>query len=107
MTIIKKKGMPNRSTKGALGTIYVDTETGKKYKCTQSYSCTTVGGIQQEYEWKLIFEDEPKQEIKKPVTPPPVVEEVVKPAVENVEEVEVKTAKTNNKHNYSKYYNKK
>lgn len=106
MTTIKKKGMPNRQTKGALGTIYIDTETGKKYKCTQAYSCTTLGGVQQEYEWKLIFEEEPKQEIKKPVTPPPVkVEETVEPVEQPV--AEEKPVKTNNKPNYGKYYNKK
>ena len=37
MANLKGNGAPTRKTKGALGDIYTDTTTGKKYKCIFSY----------------------------------------------------------------------
>lgn len=99
MTTIKRKGMPNRQTKGALGTIYIDTETGDKYKCTQAYSCSTVAGVQYEYEWKLVYKKPNQNNNFKKVEP------VVESVTEDVKDTPVAPAYNNNKTNYAKHYN--
>lgn len=101
MTIIKRKGMPNRQTKGAIGMIYIDTDTGYEYKCTQAYSCSTVAGVQYEYEWKLVYKKTENKPAKKE-------ESITKPVVEEVKEEKEQVTtpvRYNNKTSYTKYYN--
>lgn len=57
MAVIRKEGIPNKNTVGALGDTYIDTTTGKEYKL--SYITTTISydGTYKEYEWKSIVND--------------------------------------------------
>lgn len=116
MAEIKGKGLPTRNTKGALGDIYVDTNTGIKYKCTGSYSISTHAESNKEYEWKpanSTFKNVQRTASEKPhETPKP--QPTVKP-IEKVEENTKETTntqgfkkdvKSNDKHNYSKHFDK-
>lgn len=73
MTEIKDKGVPTGKTKGALGYIYTDTNTGAVYKCTAAY---IINGSES-YEWKRISESKAE---KIPV------EKIEENKVENVEQ---------------------
>lgn len=106
MTEIKEKGLPTRQTKGALGDIYVDTNTGLKYKCTGAFSVTTHVESKKEYEWKPLNPTAKKQQNN-------VVEKQYETRKENnkVEKVEYKNEKPSNyqtnkkdKHNYTKHF---
>ena len=112
MSIIKQKGMPTRNTKGSIGDIYHDLNTGNRYKCTFAY--VSAGTV--ECDWKLIGKDAGKkevaenpviEEVKAPVIEEPVVEEVVteevveEPAVEEVKDA------PKPKTNYAKQYQNK
>lgn len=122
MTEINGKGVPTNKTKGALGCIYTDTNTGATYKCTNAY---IVNGVES-YDWKRISEpnaekipvektEENKVETTKPsfeqfmnppVEPEVIIEEpgtdVVEPPVENTRE----RVQHNGKNKYGKYYDK-
>lgn len=52
MAEIKGAGKPGRNTAGAIGDIYTDTETGKRYKCTFAYRTGDNGEF--DCEWKHI-----------------------------------------------------
>lgn len=67
MAIIKKNGAPTKHTVGAIGDIYENTETGKRYSCSCIYSDSM--GVE-EYEWRetdqdieedILEEEEPEQ----------------------------------------------
>lgn len=107
MAEIKGKGLPTRQTKGALGDIYVDTATGMKYKCTGAFGVTTHAESKKEYEWKPanpVNKNLQRTAKEKPhETSKPQSE--VKPA-EKVEEAPKKDVKANDKHNYSKHFDK-
>lgn len=83
MAKIKGSGGPTRKTVGAVGDIYMDVSTGKRYKCTAAYG---VSG-EYDYQWKPITNpfgksgEETKEEVK------PVQKEVSKPAPVEVKEV--------------------
>lgn len=50
MAYLKGKGAPGRDTKGAIGDIYTDTTTNKKYKCVFAYAL----GDTYDCSWKLL-----------------------------------------------------
>ena len=127
MAQITNKGIPNRQTKGALGDIYTDTNTGKKYKCTGAYIYNTVSESKAEYDWKPIIDingitkskstpsnigkqDKKVDKVVKPafVEPDilPVSEEVVEKETPKPERRDSKTA-GKHKGNYNKYYQQK
>lgn len=86
MAIIKGKGVPTRKTAGALGDIYIDTASGKRFKCMGAYNISSLGVTQKDYDWKKESSDnvveQPVPEVK------PVKEEVKEePKAEVVEEV--------------------
>lgn len=105
MAEIKHSGVPDRKTKGALGDIYTDLDTGKKYKCTGSYAYNTYTESKAEYEWREIKEEV----VEKPSTPSDnnpedkKVDQVVEPKVERRQD------RPNEKprRNYNKYYQQK
>lgn len=120
MTEFKGKGAPTNKTKGALGCIYTDTNTGAMYKCTGAYG---INGVES-YEWKRISESKdekipvekneknkvetaeqpfeqfmnPPVESEEPVADEPVTEQPVENTRERVQQ--------NGKHKYGKYYDK-
>jgi hypothetical protein len=119
MSTIKGKGIPTRNTKGAIGDTYVDSSSGRQYKCVNAY-----GALGQfEYTWKPMKNEQGKVEVKetkpakpvaekkvevKPVEEPkaePVVEEKVEEVVEEPVKEEVK--ETKQRTNYAAAYNKK
>lgn len=51
MSTINRSGAPNRMTKGAIGDIYIDTDTGAKYEC--AFACR-LSGEALEYKWQKI-----------------------------------------------------
>lgn len=77
MGIIKQKGVPNKHTAGGVGSIIIDTNTGKQYMCVFAY-CTN--GIW-EYDWRetnIVEKAIPvKVEVKTEDTAVPQVEEKV------------------------------
>lgn len=121
MSKIRQKGAPTRQTVGSIGDIYTDTDTGLDYKCTGSYGLQTHIGLETKYEWSLIpgqkaKADQPvkKQEPvkkKEPVNQPePKVEVKEEPKVveetKDVVEEKVEEPKSQQPHNYNKYYSK-
>lgn len=54
MAAIRKEGIPNKNTVGALGDTYIDTTTGKEYKLSYIITTATYDGTHKEYEWELI-----------------------------------------------------
>lgn len=113
MAQLKDNGAPTRKTKGALGDIYTDTNTGKKYKCIFSYRDDVNGDF--DCQWKEIVEAE-KKASKKIETPKPEVKPTVEETPENApvrqeetkeEPVKPDPKKHAGKSNYTSYYNKK
>ena len=118
MTEFKGKGVPTNKTKGAIGAIYTDTDTGVTYKCTGAYG---INGVES-YEWKRIFESKTekipveKNEENKVENTEKSFEQFMNPPEEEteapVEEKPVENTRErvpqNNggKHNYGKHYNK-
>lgn len=106
MAQLKDNGVPTRKTKGALGDIYTDTNTGKKYKCIFSYR-DDVNGVF-DCQWREIIETgkkAPKQEAKAVVEEAktePVKQEEAKEELTKTEE-----KRSTGKTSYSSYYNKK
>ena len=119
MNQLKGNGIPTKKTKGALGDIYTDTSTGKKYKCVFSYRDNDDAEF--DCQWKELSEDTKPvtksvvKEVAKPVTKSvvkPSVEEkpiekkeVKKPLAEEVKE-EVKPKQNTGKTNYTAYSKK-
>ena len=80
MAQLTGKGIPTRKTKGAIGDIYTDTATGKKYECTFAYRDNS--DCMFDCQWKEIIEKnaETKKDVPKA------------PAAEKKEEVKTETA---------------
>ena len=81
MAAIKGKGVPNQHTKGHIGDLYIDTNTGNRYLCTFSYSDYFVDG---EYAWTYVgttettdMESLPESEEKTEEVKPSVEEPVM------------------------------
>ena len=123
MTEFKGKGVPTNKTKGALGVIYTDTDTGVQYKCTGAYD---INGVEN-YEWKRISESKSekipveKHEENKVETAEQSFEQFMNPPVEDKEPEELKETveekpveetrervpqNNGGKHKYGKYYDK-
>lgn len=83
MKQLKGNSIPTKKTKGALGDIYTDTSTGKKYKCVFSYRDNDDSDF--DCQWKELSEE------TKPVTKS-VVKEDVKPVTKSVVKEDVKPA---------------
>lgn len=123
MSTIKGKGIPTRKTKGAIGDIYIDSTTGKQYKCTNAYG---VNG-EFDYTWRAEKQEsvqngkvevKPAKPVESKVVPEKKVEEPVKVEVEaepvaEPEKEEVKEealaeqAKAKKRTNYAAAYDKK
>lgn len=100
MASINKSGVPTRKTKGAIGDIYIDSNTGDKYKCTFAYRDF---GKDFDYEWKKIESGEnPKAKEAKEV-------KEVKPVEPDIPKKEVTPNAANSqnqgKQQYKNYYN--
>ena len=123
MTEIKGKGVPTNKTKGAIGCIYTDENTGASYKCTGAYG---INGVES-YEWKRISEsndekipvgeneenkvetvESVEQSFEQFMNPPVETEESVEAVEEKpVEETRERVPQNNGgKHKYGKYYDK-
>ena len=50
MATISENGIPNKFTKGSIGDVYVDLETGKQYICVMSYRSSVSKKF--EYKWE-------------------------------------------------------
>lgn len=105
MSQIKNNGVPTRTTHGALGDTYTDTNTGNVYRCTGSYSMNG----QSEYEWKAIAKGAAKKaETVAPAKQPevkteePVAEKKEEPVEKKPEPVASQTK--GGKQNYGNYY---
>ena len=97
MTTINKSGVPTRKTKGAIGDIYIDSNTGDKYKCTFAYRDF---GKDFDYEWKKIESGKnPKaKEVKEVKTvEPDIPKKEVTPNVAN--------SQNKGKQQYKNYHN--
>lgn len=120
MAQLTGKGVPTRKTKGAIGDIYTDTTTGKKYECTFAYRDNS--DCMFDCQWKEIIEK--NAEVKKDALKTPVAEEeeeikvetAVKEEEANTEEHPVETTEeeaavqkpaSKNRTNYAAYGNKK
>ena len=113
------KGAPTRKTKGAMGDIYTDTTTGKKYECTFAYRDNS--DCMFDCQWKEIIEK--NAEVKKDVPKAPAAEKKEEVKVETAVKEELKTEETpvetpeeeasvqkpasKNRTNYAAYGNKK
>ena len=105
MSQIKNNGVPTRTTCGALGDIYTDTDTGNMFKCTGSYSMNG----QSEYEWKAIGRGAAKKAETVAPTKKSEVEKKETPVAEKKEKTVEKKEETPNqvkgeKTNYGQYY---
>lgn len=115
------KGIPTRKTKGAIGDIYTDTTTGKRYECTFAYRDNS--DCMFDCQWKEIIGETPV-EVNKSVPKAPAaekkeevkVETAVKEEEANTEEPPVETPEeeaavqkpaSNNRTNYAAYGSKK
>lgn len=78
MANINGNGIPGRNTPGAIGDIYTDSKTGRKFKCVFAYRSGDTGDF--DCEWKEIATKplEKMQQKKENVTAP-VKEEPPKP----------------------------
>ena len=107
MNQLKGNSIPTKKTKGALGDIYTDTSTGKKYKCVFSYRDNDDAEF--DCQWKELIKDtEPvtKSVVKPSVEEKPIEKkEVKKPLAEEVKE-EVKPKQHTGKTNYTAYSKK-
>ena len=50
MATISENGIPNKFTKGSIGDMYIDLETGKQYTCVLSYRSSVSKKF--EYKWE-------------------------------------------------------
>ena len=50
MATISENGIPNKFTKGSIGDMYIDLETGKQYTCVMSYRSSVSKKF--EYKWE-------------------------------------------------------
>ena len=105
MNQLKGNGIPTKKTKGALGDIYTDTSTGKKYKCIFSYRDNDDADF--DCQWKDEETKPATKSVVKPVVEEKPVEkkEVKEPVAEEVKE-EVKPKPHTGKTNYAAYSKK-
>lgn len=54
MAYITQSGAPNKQTTGAVGDIYIDSDTGKQYTLVAIYATTTKDKTVTDYEWNTI-----------------------------------------------------
>lgn len=116
MNQLKGNEIPTKKTKGALGDIYTDTSTGKKYKCIFSYRDNDDDEFN--CQWKELGEESKTMtkstaEENKTVVKPEVKEEPKKPVAEEVKQEEIKPESVkpepkqhNGKTNYAAYSRK-
>ena len=89
MGIIKGNGAPTRKTLGALGDIYIDSSTGKRYKCMFAYRSDSDNDF--DCEWKEMKKNKVQTdslygETKEEPRTEPVEETKEEPKTEPVEE---------------------
>lgn len=109
MATIKQKGIPTRNTKGSIGDIYIDSNTGNHYQCTFAYK----SGDSIECDWKLVKKgseikeaiNKVVEEVKTPVVKEPVVEEVVE-VVAEAEPINEEPVQQTKRTNYTQYSKK-
>lgn len=107
MAFIKGTGVPTRQTSGAIGDIYVDTNTGEQYKCVFAYRSDNDTNFDCQWSPTKKVIEEPKVEEKKPSTvknktvTKVTEEKVEKPVEENVKEN--KPGKSTARTNYTSY----
>lgn len=95
MANLKGTGAPTKKTVAAIGDIYTDTTTGKKYKCTFAYRTDNDADFDCSWvEMKGVKVEEP---VEKPV------EETKDEPVEKKEPDQTKTQKSSNRTNYAAY----
>ena len=110
MNKLKGTGIPTRKTAGAIGDIYIDTATGKQYKCVFSYRENTTGEF--DCQWKPIDVKKPEQgkpvDVKNPEQGKSIgeteVKKIIEPKPESPKETSKKPA---GKTNYAAAFNKK
>lgn len=122
MAQLTGKGIPTRKTKGAIGDIYTDTATGKKYECTFAYrdnsdcmfDCQWKEIIEKNAETKKDVPKAPAAEKKEEVKAETAVKEELKTKEspvetpeEEAEEAAVQNPTSKNRTNYAAYGNKK
>ena len=105
MNRIEGKGKPTRTTKGAVGDEYVDTDTRLRYKCTFAF-CDSISN-EVVYEWNQmrgnridispVDEEAPKEEVDKFLTSVASHTKPEKPAYNNI------TSKGPKRTNYKQY----
>lgn len=100
MASIERNGVPNSKTEGALGDIYTDLKTGKRYKCTGAYGVRTHAEHRAEFEWTLMEEEPAARPMNKPNGKPKPVVEPNKPSVKT--DNEPKPARQNYGEKYQK-----
>lgn len=119
MAQLTGKGIPTRKTKGAIGDIYTDTATGKKYECTFAYrdnsdcmfDCQWKEIIEKNAETKKDVPKAPAAEKKEEVKAETAVKEELKtkesPVETPEEEAAVQKPTSKNRTNYAAYGSKK
>lgn len=114
MAQLTGKGTPTRKTKGAIGDIYTDTTTGKRYECIFAYRDNS--DCMFDCQWKeiIVKKDAPKApaaEKKEEVKVETAVKEELKteesPVETPEEEAAVQNPTSKNRTNYAAYGNKK
>ena len=95
MAKLKGTGAPTKKTVAAIGDIYTDTTTGKKYKCTFAYR--TDNDTNFDCSWVELKGVKVEEPVEKPV------EETNDEPVEKKEPDQTKTPKAPNRTNYAAY----
>ena len=99
MANLKGTGAPTKKTVAAIGDIYTDTTTGKKYKCTFAYR--TDNDADFDCSWVELKGVKAEEPVEKPVEE--TKDEPIEEPVEKKEPDQTKTPKTSNHTNYAAY----
>lgn len=99
MANLKGTGAPTKKTVAAIGDIYTDTTTGKKYKCTFAYR--TDNDADFDCSWVELKGVKVEEPVEKPVEE--TKDEPIEKRVEKKEPEQPKTPKTPNRTNYAAY----
>lgn len=108
MAQLTGKGIPTRKTKGAIGDIYTDTATGKKYECTFAYRDNS--DCMFDCQWKEIIEknaETKKEEVKAETAVKEELKTKESPVETPEEEAAVQKPTSKNRTNYAAYGSKK
>ena len=107
MANLNGNGAPGKTTRGAIGDIYTDSSTGKKYKCVFAYRSDDSRPFECQWVEMKGYADKNKSNIEKPVETDRRTEEP-SVAAEHKEETPVKSEQSPKKNytNYSKEKNK-